>query len=336
MYRENIDFQGKAIALRSAQGPNETTFIGGDDISEPVITFKSGEGSSSIVDGFTITGGKFTTSDKYTPYGGGIYIQNSSPQIENCIITGNYAQQDGGGIFCHSSAALPEIFHTIFSDNHADQGRGGGLCVLYGSPLLFDCLFYTNVAQQGGAIYASYGASPLVSNCTISGNTAAVAGGALCALEASFTIENSIVSGNTAPAGHEAFLDLDSALKTHDASISLSHVDLEGGVAAIGIGNECNSSDPAKCTIDPATDPLDPNDPILKKVDPKFAQGPKGPFYLSHEGVDDQTTTSPCVDQGSVSAIDIGLNTRTTSTNQAVDEGSVDLGFHYPVVTAAP
>ncbi len=69
---ENIDFLGKAITLKSTDGPEVTTIDGsfltrGRDFGS-VVSFTSGEGPDSVLDGFTITGGIGTVfSDLYGP-----------------------------------------------------------------------------------------------------------------------------------------------------------------------------------------------------------------------------------------------------------------------------
>ena len=86
-YNEIIDFLGKAITVRSASGdPNDTIIDGGGGGS--VVTCSSGEGSSTVLDGFTITNGSATT-------GGGMYNVNSNPTVTNCIFWGN---SDTGGV----------------------------------------------------------------------------------------------------------------------------------------------------------------------------------------------------------------------------------------------
>ncbi len=54
-YTENINFNGKAITVKGAKGAGQTIINGGGNGS--VVTFTSGEGANSILDGFTITGG---------------------------------------------------------------------------------------------------------------------------------------------------------------------------------------------------------------------------------------------------------------------------------------
>jgi len=92
-YDEMIDFLGKAIHLKSESGA-EATVIGGNQ-PESVVSFITGEGPDSILDGFTVTGGRGTFV-QYHQYlvsgyvGGGIYCWSSSPTITNNIITDNH------------------------------------------------------------------------------------------------------------------------------------------------------------------------------------------------------------------------------------------------------
>ena len=55
--------------------------------------------------------------------------------------------------------------------------------------------------------------------------------------------------------------------------------------------------------------------------DPLFATGRLGAYYLS--------TSSPCVDKGSTSAVSLGLDKMTTRTDEQWDTGTVDMGYHY-------
>jgi len=56
-YYENINFQGKAVIVRSQDVA--TTIIDGGGLGS-VVTFNSGENSFSVLDGFTITNGDGT------------------------------------------------------------------------------------------------------------------------------------------------------------------------------------------------------------------------------------------------------------------------------------
>ena len=65
-------------------------------------------------------------------------------------------------------------------------------------------------------------------------------------------------------------------------------------------------------------------------ADPLFVTGPHGGFYLSQKAAG-QGEDSPCVNTGSESAGDSGLDMLTTRTDGKSDKGIVDMGYHYPV-----
>jgi uncharacterized protein (TIGR02145 family) len=87
-YVENVNFNGKNIALIGVD--RETTIIDGNQ-SGSVVTFNSGEDSTAVLTGFTITNGNHYN-------GGGIYCDSTSPSIRDCIISANVGVE-GGGIF---------------------------------------------------------------------------------------------------------------------------------------------------------------------------------------------------------------------------------------------
>jgi pectin methylesterase-like acyl-CoA thioesterase len=60
-YTEAINFNGKAVRLYGSGGPAVTMIDGGGGECT-VVRCTSGEGSSTILDGFTITGGNSSSS----------------------------------------------------------------------------------------------------------------------------------------------------------------------------------------------------------------------------------------------------------------------------------
>ena len=115
---ENINFNGKGVRVVSIAGPEITVINGSQNGS--VVVFNSGEGENSFLSGFSIING---SSD----FGGGIFCYQSSPIIENCIISGNTAG-GGGGISCKNNSN-PFIVECIIENNAAtlnDIGGGGG------------------------------------------------------------------------------------------------------------------------------------------------------------------------------------------------------------------
>jgi hypothetical protein len=66
-------------------------------------------------------------------------------------------------------------------------------------------------------------------------------------------------------------------------------------------------------------------------ADPRFVTGPMGDYYLSQIAAG-ETINSPCVDKGSDTAINLGMNIFTTRTDELRDEGTVDMGYHYAIL----
>jgi len=191
MYLGNIDFNGKAITLRSVD-PADATIVADTIIygaGQTGVVFASGEDSNSALIGFTITGGK-----------NGIYCSGSSPRISNCEIRNN----SDAGFYCNSS---PSITNCTISNNAKD----GLHCELSSSPSVKDCTITNNslngiycgssssaaitdciIANNSWNGVQCLSSSPIVTGCTISHNQS----GLYCSLS-SPTVSNCTMSGNS-------------------------------------------------------------------------------------------------------------------------------------------
>jgi len=126
----DIDFLGKAITVRSENGPTNCIINCDGSESEPhrAFIFSSGEGPNSMVEGFTITGG-------YADLGGGIKCTESAPIIINCVFRNNWATQ-GGGIELYApmgNTYYTEIVNCTFSNNAAEPNSNGGAIFVSGN-----------------------------------------------------------------------------------------------------------------------------------------------------------------------------------------------------------
>ena len=152
-YYENINLKGKAIRLTSSDGP-KVTIIDGNGTG-PVVRCVSGEGPNTVLDSFTITGGKANS-------GSGMYNENSSPTIVNCIFRNNDANSNGGAMFNKNSRPL--LTNCILWENNADNG--GGIYDDNSSSAIGNCTFSQNSASgNGGELYASNGSNTITTNC---------------------------------------------------------------------------------------------------------------------------------------------------------------------------
>ncbi len=184
-----ISFNGKAIVVTSVNGPD--TCIIDCESSARGFVFDSGEGNDSVLSGFTITNGGNVTS------GAGIqFANNSSPTIENCIITNNVATNSCGGISCNNSS--PILNRCIISDNTSGAQGAGGLYFSNGSQaVLTNCLISNNTTDGGGGGIYVYEASTSIINCTITGNSSYGGGAIKCGSSGNTQIVNSILYNNS-------------------------------------------------------------------------------------------------------------------------------------------
>ena len=166
-YLENIDFSGKNISVASlylTTGNEEymyNTIIDGNQ-NGSCVRIMSGEDSTTVLCGFTLTNGSGSTySTSGYLYGGGLLLMNTQANISNCEIRNNYAPRGGGGIFCRlSQISLSDVTIT---NNHA--GAGGGIYSRENSEINFNqtelCNIYLNYAAKGCEIIKAYSSPPM-------------------------------------------------------------------------------------------------------------------------------------------------------------------------------
>jgi hypothetical protein len=148
-YKENINFNGKAITVTSVNGSSKTTIDGG--AADSVVTFTTNAGFTSVLSGFTITNGFSNFNKPNSGSGGGIFIDGASPKILNNVITANKGC-DGDGIYVHG-AASPLIQGNVITANiqsACSGGNGGGGIGLLGGQR------HPNLEQRYCKQYESY------------------------------------------------------------------------------------------------------------------------------------------------------------------------------------
>ena len=184
----NLDLAGKAILLKSENGPLKC-IIDGQGASRGFY-FRNNEGADTVVSGFTITNGNASL-------GGGIYCHGASPTISNCKITGNTADFGGGGIACAASSS-PTITACEITENTSPFGGGGGIFVHESTPTITACTITGNSADQGGGIHCQK-SSPTINRCRVQNNTADLGGGGIfCETNSSPSIVNTLITENVA------------------------------------------------------------------------------------------------------------------------------------------
>lgn len=262
--------------------------------------------NTTILDGFTIKGGRATTFSTSTiegvtvqhSRGGGINLVTSSLTINNLIITGNYASS-GGGISGFSGDAFPTINNTLFSKNRSN-GAGGGVNLHNTYITMNNVIFNGNKAQRGGglAIFGTLvGASfdNRVHNATFYNNVAVSStygGGGIYLYSSDVIVENSIFFNNF-----------------NGGSANVAGADIEG---------ESATTDIATVTYSMLQEnSLFTGTGVISNQDPLFTDASNGDFSLQ--------IGSP--------AINSGDNTNVTATtdidgNSRIFNTTVDMGAY--------
>jgi hypothetical protein len=279
-YFENINFRGRKIVVTSRFYQNfdlsyiQNTIINGSTPLQPdsasCVVISGGEDSTTVLQGFTLTGGKGTKwKDEHSPgrftEGGGILIALSSPVIQFNIIKFNEATATGSGITSAGGGGIrmgdgnPRILNNVIMYNRGLYGAG--IVINYSGCILKNNLIYGNngATSYGGGgglwINNNNGALPkIIENNTIVNNSAVVGVGGITMYSSTSNVilRNTILWGNSP------------GTQIQGVNPSVTYCDVQGGFT--GSGN------------------LD--------TDPLFSDSN---YVLS--------TTSPCIDKGDSSTI---------------------------------
>lgn len=293
-YIENIDFRGKELVLSSSDPDDPSvvaaTILDGNDAGS-VVCFFSGEGSGSVLTGFTVRNGhqisgyghgvecRYSSSPRIvcnliTGNRGGISSLFSSPEITGNTITSNTTNFIGGGIRLHRGNT--NVSGNVISYNTAEDDGGGLHC--HSATVQLTGNVITGNTGGGGGIYST-GSSLSIINCTIADNSSGIIY-ASCG-DLPNTIENSIIWNNGVP-------------QINNSCPTVSHSDIQGGWPQGGEG--------------------------IITSDPLFAGGEPFDYHL--------TALSPCVDTGTwvegVPALDLDGHPRPVDISRAGKDGTGD------------
>jgi len=244
-YYENINFMGKKPLMVASQfimdGDTNhiaNTIINGSQPLDPdkasVVTFESGEDTTSVLCGFTITGGTgtFVPDAGNARSGGGVFITGSGGKLLNNHIQNNIVSNEGWAFGGGITAAGPDVplewvvlRNNRINNNQAisqnDVADGGGFFCYYNLILTDNQISY-NIADGylggnggGAAIWGAFGPVTIdVSENEIMHNKAAttigttdynaLGGGLSLLFDVTGRVSNNVISYNfiEAPSNH--------------------------------------------------------------------------------------------------------------------------------------
>jgi predicted outer membrane repeat protein len=253
----------------------------------------------------------------YGTAGSAIYAFESTLMVSDSVVyktvTSGYDYLYGS-IYLSGLTTTATISGSKFIGNHLDCSDSS--CGEYGAAIynyyssgkqgdltIKNTLFSDNVAEDGGG--AIYGHATIL-NSTIVNNSAKYGGGIYFTNESE--IKDSIIWGNTASGSGDNIFIKDGV---PDVVISYSNIDestqsISDAYAIINSGDGYYAGANGNLS-----------------VDPKFVTGTFGSYYLASD--------SQCIDAGSDTAENLGLDGKTTSATDTPDSGVVDLGYHYKI-----
>jgi predicted outer membrane repeat protein len=203
------DLLGDDTDVDAGNGVDATVSANNADNSYTIVVM-NGTGTpitaTTVLDGFTITGGNANGTTAAQQAGSGLYCNgqggNCSPTLNNLVFSGNTAAS-GGAVYADGSSGTssPSLTNSAFSGNSA-TGFGGAF-YSYGfsgasNPVLANVTFSANTAGAGGGAVTSVRSNPALTNVTFRGNSAFAAGGAIYLSTANAALTNVILQDDTA------------------------------------------------------------------------------------------------------------------------------------------
>jgi hypothetical protein len=186
----------KPVVVQSVNGPS-VTVIQGSQLPFISTNFDGNMRcvyltTNATLMGFTLSnGGTLNTGDANADQsGGGVWCESINAQISNCILTGNAAHAEAGGVFQGT------LTDCVLTGNSAGGYGGSGWSSGGGaqSAILKNCL----LTENSGGEYGGGADGSTLNECTLAGNSCLYGGGG----GSDCTMKNCVLTNNAASDGH--------------------------------------------------------------------------------------------------------------------------------------
>ncbi|SEA01734.1 Por secretion system C-terminal sorting domain-containing protein [Arachidicoccus rhizosphaerae] len=268
-------------------------------------------------------------NDGLNGYGGGIYMNNSSPVITNCSFSNNKSGGNYGGAV-YILGGNPEFINCSFLGNNGATG-GGAVYSNGASAIYTHCIFKENTlsslnSNYGGALYLT-GGSSVIDNCLFTGNTAGNGGAALYVFQSELSIQNCTITNNEAANATGGGAIMYSTTDGSQISIANSIIWNNPSTYAdqsLGLPEIQDRSIDGSSTAPVAASSIIKNGQFSSlNLAPVFVDGASGDFHLA--------ANSPGIDAGDNSLLDATLDATDLAGNMRIVNGNVDLGAYESV-----
>lgn len=215
-----------AVNLTTLSGDIGTAGNSSDNTYSIVAGYDVGPGA--LLDGFTIVGGN-SWGDA-----GGIYLDNSSPTIRNCVVTGCHADGYGGAAACVYGGAA-QFEDCTFAGNTANNGGGGTNNYLTNGVAFTRCTFENNTAAWAAGAWMHTASSIAFSDCEFRGNISTTYTGGVEQFASTSAFDSCIFQDNTAVTyGGGITINQGSATLANSHFVSNDAGDWGGAIAVFG------------------------------------------------------------------------------------------------------
>jgi len=222
-------------SLTITGGGASTTIIDGNRGARPdsrVLVL--GSGVTVNISGVTIRNGG--AGD----IGGGVFNAGTLT-LTNSTVSGNNADENGGGIYNDNGGTAMLTNITVSGNNAAEDG--GGIFNFGTLTLTNSTVSGNNAGDDAGGIFNVTGGTAMLTNITVSGNNAADGGGGI-RNSGTLTLTNSTVSGNNAGQNGGGIYNFLGTAKSFNSTITdnRSDADLNGTGVGGGVHNDAAAS----------------------------------------------------------------------------------------------
>ena len=199
------------------------------------VVLSVNDGSSTVLDGFTIKAGISNLAATLLPVdgrqihtyaGGGLHLSNSDLAVSHCSIVDNYGNY-AGGVYTNESS--PSFSMCLFESNSAFTA-GGAMYSNLTTMAATDLQFINNTCSNKAATIFSHGTSGTYNRILFSNNDAGTYGGAFfCESGSNMDLINALFIDNTAGTSGGGIFSKDSDLDILFATFHANTAGTSGG-----------------------------------------------------------------------------------------------------------
>lgn len=234
--KEGVRIYGGFAATESLFSERDTlqtrtanqTILDGKNVNRHVVFNSAILTTATVLDGFTITGGKTASGSTSEPYiGAGIYNSRGAVIFNDLWIKNNNANSHGGGMYNAAAAVLNKI---TFENNTVAAGSyqyGGGLYNA-GAAKMSNLAFLNNTAGYGAGMYQAT-AAVTINGALFKENKATAQGGGFYAYSGKITLNGASFIENTSVQQGAGLFQWASTLTLSNAVFSRNKVSNAGG-----------------------------------------------------------------------------------------------------------